>query len=84
MPFKISFLDNNTGDAWYFMDLIADIIFLIDVFVNAFSAFYDDDGKLVTNNKIIFKLYLRGWFFGDLLASFPVILLENKFSKANS
>lgn len=84
MPFKIAFLDYNTRDPWYVLDLVADFIFLIDVFVNCFSAFYDDDGKLVTNNKKIFMIYFRGWFFGDLIASFPVSLFENAPRKINT
>ena len=61
----------------YYVDMIADFIFLIDVFVTSFSAYIEErDGTLVTNNKVIFLNYLKGWFFIDLAASLPITLIE--------
>ena len=49
---------------------------MLDVIVNCFSAFYDEDGKLIKNNRKIFFVYLKGWMFIDVLASFPFNLIE--------
>ena len=65
----------------YYIDMIADFIFLIDVAVTSFSAYYDDnEGILITNNKRIFMRYFKGWFFIDLVASMPISLIEDSIS----
>jgi len=84
MPFKIAFLEYGHGDPWQIIDILADFVFLLDVFVNSFCAFYNDDGILITNNKRIFILYFKGWFFWDLIACFPVTLMENRSNKINN
>lgn len=85
MPFKISFLSYKSDeDPWMIIDLFADFVFLVDVFISSFSAFYDDDGVLITNNKRIFMTYFKGWFFWDLLACFPITLFENTSNKLNN
>ena len=59
------------------MDIIADFVFFTDIFITSLTAFYDDkEGALVTDNKIIFKRYLKGWFVIDLIASLPYTPLE--------
>jgi hypothetical protein len=74
-------IDNNDKGGAYFIDIIADFIFLLDVFVISFSAYYDDnEGTLVTNNKRIFKNYASGWFWVDLVTSVPVSLIEDSLN----
>jgi len=75
MPYKLAFLDFENGDAWYFLDVIANICFFIDLFVNSFTAFYDDDGNLIIQNKAIFARYFKSWFFWDILACMPITIL---------
>ena len=41
MPFRIAFYDRNEG-FWLYLDYFLDFLFFIDVWVNLFSAFYDD------------------------------------------
>ena len=81
MPFRLSFLEYEYGDAWFYLDLCADMAFFIDVFVNSFTAFYDEDAVLIMDNRRIFSRYFRSWFAWDLIASFPITLLEAKDSK---
>jgi hypothetical protein len=71
MPFNLAFTDYDLDSAWYYIDTVIDFIFITDLFVNFFSAYYDEEGKLVTNNKKIATKYLKGWFIIDLIASFP-------------
>lgn len=73
--------NGNNHNGAYFIDIIADFVFLIDVFVICFSAYYDDNqGTLITSNKRIFKKYLQGWFVLDLVTSIPVSLLEDSLN----
>jgi len=61
----------------YSVDIIADFVFFADIFITSLTAYYDDkEGALVTDNKIIFKRYLKGWFVIDLIASLPYTPLE--------
>jgi hypothetical protein len=78
MPFKMAFLDYNDV-LWSTLDNITDVIFIIDIFINSITAFYDDNEEvLVTDNKLIIKTYLKGWFIIDLISSVPIsLILEN-------
>lgn len=76
MPFNIAFVPLNENTGWFVIDTIIDFGFIADIFVNFFSAYYDDDGNLVTENRRIAKKYLTTWFFVDLVASFPINLIQ--------
>ena len=75
MPFNLAFQDFDVDDDWYYVDTIIDFAFVTDLLVNIFSAYIDDEGKLITNNKKILVHYLKGWFIIDLVASFPFNLI---------
>lgn len=66
------------GDSrtFFFIDMIADFVFLCDVFVTCLSAQFDDtQGILVTNNKVLLKKYLKGYFAIDVVTSLPITLI---------
>lgn len=69
----------QSSKTWaFYLDILADFIFLTDIFVTCFSAYYDErQGVLVTTNKKIMSKYLKSWFFIDLVASMPVSLIED-------
>lgn len=48
------------------------MVFFSDFLLNFFSAFYNSDGILVTNNKDILMNYLSGWLFIDMAAGIPM------------
>lgn len=53
-------------------DWIVEGFFYADFFLNFFQAYKDPNTlKIVTNNLIIAKRYIYGWFIIDLLAIFP-------------
>ena len=78
MPFNLSFQDFGTDDNWYYIDTIIDFSFVTDLIVNMFSAFIDEEGKLITSNRKIVIHYLKGWFIIDLIASFPFNLIQKE------
>lgn len=78
MPFKTAFVEINDGDVWFYIEVINDIVFMADVFVNLVSGYYDDDGKLVTSSNKIFIKYLKGWFLIDVVSCIPVSFFEYK------
>ena len=78
MPFNIAFYDFDVDDDWYYVDTIIDFAFVADLLVNVFSAYVDEEGKLITNNRKILVNYLKGWFTIDLIASFPFNLIQRE------
>lgn len=79
MPFNIAFISLDEASVWFVIDTIIDFAFMFDILVNFLSAYYDDEGNLVKENKTIAKKYLKTWFFVDLLASLPVNLVMKSF-----
>lgn len=53
------------------VDTIVDLYFIVDLFLNCFTAF-DNFGIRETRHKQIVVHYLRTWFFFDLIACLPV------------
>ena len=49
-PYAIALLDIDTME-WFIIDLIVDSCFLIDVIVNCFLAFYNEEKELVTSHR---------------------------------
>ena len=69
MPFNLSFVD-DASLLLEISDRTVDFFFIMDIIVNFFSA-YREDNLLVTSNKKIAKNYIHGWFIFDFVASFP-------------
>lgn len=59
-PYRVSFIEEEEGMAWFASDLIIDCLFFIDVIVNCFLAFYDKDKHVVYDKKKILLHYLKG------------------------
>lgn len=79
-PYRVAFIEEEEGMAWFTTDLMIDCLFFADVLVNCFLAYYDKDKHVITNKKQIFIAYLKGWMLFDLLACLPLqlILSTNK------
>ncbi|OMJ85032.1 hypothetical protein SteCoe_13754 [Stentor coeruleus] len=75
-PYEICFIDDTSG-AWFGIDLVIDILFFIDIVINFVSAYPDFEGKLVTDRKKIFRNYMTGWFFIDIIGVLPFQYLAN-------
>jgi len=56
---------------WGVFDVLADFFFVLDVYINFHTAFYDESGEIVDNYSSTYVNYLRTWFPLDLLASIP-------------
>ena len=75
-PANIAFTDGDSL-AFIIANSIVDFVFLIDLVLNFFFAYYDDEFWLVDDRKKIARSYLRSWFIVDLVAILPVSLLFN-------
>ncbi|KAA0152025.1 hypothetical protein FNF29_04140 [Cafeteria roenbergensis] len=70
VPYRLGF-DITLSPAEESFDLVADILFLLDLASN-FRTAYKDDGVMVSDGKAMAMNYLKSWFFIDLVASFPI------------
>lgn len=65
----------HSSTAWFAFNVVVNLIFLFDAFLQFFRAYRDDSGTLVFSLVAIRKNYIRsGWFFMNLLASFPTAM----------
>ena len=67
--FVIKSLPDQT---WYTVSsTIADLLFLVDIFVQFRTTFFSEKGEEVTEGKQIAKRYMKGMFVIDLIATVP-------------
>jgi len=71
IPWRIIFIANETS-AWNWTFGIVDCLFLVDLIVTFFTTITDKERLTEeTNKKIIACVYLKGWFWIDLVSIFP-------------
>jgi hypothetical protein len=80
-PVEIAFAKSTTPadgfDMHTIVGFVFDALFFIDVVVIFFSAYVDDNLKLVDKRKTICVTYLTGWFPVDLVSSVPFSLFDS-------
>ena len=82
-PYRLAFTEKDEIE-WVIINYSVDIMFLIDMILNFNSAFYDEDFKMKQNRGLIAITYIKGWFFIDLVAIFPIGLIQKLSSGSNS
>ena len=71
VPFRVG-LDEPMG-GWFIVDLLVDLYFWIDILLNFFTSYYDEDrGEEVFELAAISARYTRGWFWIDVAAGLPL------------
>lgn len=70
----------------FVIDVIIDVFFIIDIYINFNMASWLPSGVLETNPKKIRKLYLKGWFLLDFISAFPFsyILLASRLIEGDT
>lgn len=82
-PYRMAFVDQDS-DGWVILDLCVNSCFFLDLVFSCVLAYYDEEKNLVTSHKAILIHYLRTWFVPDLCACFPMQLILDVNSNANS
>jgi hypothetical protein len=62
-------------DLWgvtFLSDVLIDLFFIVDVFINFRTAFFDRNGFRENRPRKIARHYLRGWFTVDFVSCLPV------------
>ena len=71
VPIRIGFSINVEG-FFYLLDVLMDVYFFADIYLNFLFVFEDESFQLVTSRPKIAKKYLRSWFLIDILAVIPL------------
>lgn len=82
-PIKLAFKNGlDDEDNIYSPDeYIIDFVFLLDLILSFFTAFYNETDILIMNFKMIALNYLKSWFLIDLLSILPInLFLDNSHS----
>ena len=75
VPYRIPFED-VTPPAWFYIDVITDFLFIIDMFLNFITAVENDNGELCIDRVQIIASYLKSWFLIDMASSIPITLIQ--------
>ena len=68
-PYQVAFIEQDKS--WMIVDLVIDSLFGIDVIINCFTAYFDSEDNLVTDQKKILIHYATGWMLLDIIACIP-------------
>jgi hypothetical protein len=79
-PYRVCFIDDDCESVFYYFDFVIDILFLIDLVLNFFSAYIDSDENVIRNHKSIVINYLTSWFAVDILSLVPINLITDGFN----
>ena len=73
MPYRICFHGPHEGMEFAdWIELLVDFLFVIDIVINFFSAYYDNKTLLpVVKYKEIARNYITGYFFIDVISVIP-------------
>lgn len=74
-PYRMAFVE-SVGPMMYVFETLIDSLFIMDFLVNLIAAYENEDGTVEKSWKKILINYLKGWFFLDLVASFPFQVFE--------
>ena len=84
MPYVMAFIESQSWDTWFWISLVLDILFMSDLILNFLTAYFNNEGTLITNRRLISINYLKSWFVIDIVASFPYSILEMIQSNSSS
>ena len=67
-----------------FFCYLVDLIYIFDLFLGFFRAYYNYEMKIIRNNRKIIYCYLKNYFIFDLLEAIPIFSLIKIFMKKNN
>ena len=63
----------------FFINSVIDLLYMLDLILGFFRAYYNWEEQLIKKNKIIAFKYLTGWFLFDLISSIPIYSLNSLY-----
>jgi hyperpolarization activated cyclic nucleotide-gated potassium channel 1 len=83
MPFRMAFVEEEDQGGWQVWEYIINALFFCDVLVNCCSAYYDNEGKVVTHRGRIIWNYAKSWMAIDIVACVPFSLFDNSIPSSS-
>lgn len=71
VPYRIAFGEIDEPIEWKIINYTIDAMFAIDIFIIFNSAYHDSEYRIVEDRKKIAEVYLKSWFFIDVLSIMP-------------
>ena len=71
LPYNICFFPNGRDEPWHTIERAQDVCWFLDIVFTFFTAPKDKHNRIITSHKTIALMYLKSWFFIDLVATFP-------------
>jgi CRP-like cAMP-binding protein len=71
MPWIMAFEEVQVGNRWFFIETLADCVFLVDILITLNSSYYDKDKVIVRSRFKVFLNYLFGWLLVDIITILP-------------
>jgi hypothetical protein len=89
VPLRIAFgLEVEFGSPTFWFDAAVDVYFIVDIFMNFRTGYYDTRGVLVIKYSTIAKNYLKTWFVLDVVTCLPVsyvmMIIKNNTESAGA
>ena len=75
-PLRVAFFEEACS-VWLGFEIAMDSVFLVDIVLTFFSAYYNSREELVVSRRRIATSYLRGWFWVDVVAILPLHLVTH-------
>jgi hypothetical protein len=72
---RISF-EGKPGFEVVMLEFYIDLVWLVEMIRIFNSPYFNENGKMVYNKKLIAKKYLKSWFIFDLYAFVPLALIR--------
>merc|ERR1712139_406687 len=84
VPYRLAFDHAATSTFFVVFEIMIDLFFIADIFVNFRTAVFDESGDVCWSSKEIRRQYLTGWFTVDFVSSMPVEIITMILNSANN
>ncbi len=73
-PLRVVWWDTDSV-RWMLAETVIDLVFLVDMVISFYSAYYNGTEALVSERREIALGYLKTWFIIDVVSIFPVSVI---------
>jgi hypothetical protein len=82
IPYQVAFQSSTESSAGV-LEKLAWAILIIDIIFGFRTAYVNDDGQIISQPREMARHYLRGPFFLDFIANFPLEVFDNHVAAAS-
>ena len=71
LPVAVAFFDDSINPGWFTFNVISDVIFVTDIFLNFWTGIFTNDNSVNLELSKIRRTYFKKWLLLDCFAVFP-------------